>query len=59
MIQNKKNDRYIVQQMQSEIKHLKQDLSNVGYRKDDIFTDPAALQTELDHKDRELNTKVR
>ncbi|XP_076472197.1 uncharacterized protein LOC143301638 isoform X3 [Babylonia areolata] len=54
---NKKNDRDLVQQLQTEVKHLKQDLGNAGYRKDDIFTDPAALKTELDRKDRELTAK--
>lgn len=58
MFQNKKNDRDIVQQMQSELKHLKQDLGNAGYKKDDIFTDCAALRSELDQKERELNLKV-
>ncbi|XP_070212743.1 golgin subfamily B member 1-like isoform X2 [Littorina saxatilis] len=54
---NKKNDRDLVQHLQTEVKHLKQDLSNAGYRKDDIFTDPAALKTELDRKERELSAK--
>ena len=57
-LQNKKNDRDLVQQLQTEVKHLKQDLGNAGYRKDDIFTDPAALKTELDRRERELSTKV-
>lgn len=57
-VQNKKNDRDLVQQLQTEVKHLKQDLGNASYRKDDILTDPAALKTELDCRERELSTKV-
>ncbi|XP_050396815.2 centromere protein F isoform X2 [Patella vulgata] len=52
-----KSDRDIIQQLQADLVKVKGELTNSGQRKEDISKDPAALQTQLTSKNRELSAK--
>ena len=47
-----------MEQLQLDLTKLRSELKRVGYRPEGGSMDPAALRTELEHRDREIVTKV-
>ncbi|GFS05650.1 hypothetical protein ElyMa_001205200, partial [Elysia marginata] len=54
---NKQTDREMVEQLQLDLTKLRSELKRVGYRPEGDSMDPAALRTELEHRDREIVSK--
>lgn len=57
-MQNKQTDRQLVEQLHQELIRLRSELKHVGYSREDAVLDPAALKTELEHRNREIVSKV-
>ncbi|RUS77710.1 hypothetical protein EGW08_014522 [Elysia chlorotica] len=54
---NKQTDREMVEQLQLDLTKLRSELKRVGFRPEGDSMDPAALRTELEHRDREIVSK--
>lgn len=59
VLQDNVNERDLIGKLENEVDKVTSSMEEGGHRLDDITFDPAALNTELVKKDRELNAKVR